>query len=48
MFTHDVPNADLGGNYFLERTGKIRATRHLVSQLNHLGFQVTLQSLEAT
>ncbi|WTI42281.1 hypothetical protein OHA51_00805 [Streptomyces sp. NBC_00589] len=48
MFTHDVPYADLGGNYFLERTGKIRATRRLVSQLNHLGFQVTLQSLEAT
>ncbi|MEU9663851.1 IS110 family transposase [Streptomyces chartreusis] len=48
MFTHDKEYADLGGDYFLERTGKTRATRRLVSQLNHLGYQVTLQPIQAT
>ncbi|RAG83360.1 IS110 family transposase [Streptacidiphilus pinicola] len=48
MFTHDVPYADLGGGYFIERTGKTRATRRLVSQLNHLGYQVSLHPVEAT
>ncbi|MFI8875170.1 IS110 family RNA-guided transposase [Streptomyces sp. NPDC055243] len=47
MLTDDVPHADLGGDYFLERTGKTRATRRLVSQLNQLGYQVTLQPVEA-
>ncbi|MFI8875751.1 hypothetical protein ACIGXX_18150 [Streptomyces sp. NPDC055243] len=47
MLTHDVPHADLGGDYFLERTGKTRATRRLVSQLNQLGYQVSLQPVEA-
>jgi transposase len=47
MFTHNAAYADLGGDYFLERTGKTRATRRLVSQLNHLGYQVTLQPVEA-
>ncbi|QCX82722.1 Transposase IS116/IS110/IS902 family protein (plasmid) [Streptomyces sp. YIM 121038] len=43
MLTGDVPHQDLGGDYFLERTGKTRATRRLVSQLNQLGYQVSLQ-----
>jgi transposase len=43
MFTNDVEYHDLGGDHFLERTGKTRQTRRLVSQLNQLGFQVTLQ-----
>ncbi|WHM40915.1 IS110 family transposase [Streptomyces sp. BPTC-684] len=47
MLTHDVPHADLGGDYFLERTGKTRATRRLVGQLNQLGYQVSLQPIEA-
>jgi transposase len=44
MFTHDTAYADLGGQYFLERTGRARQTRRLVSQLNQLGYQVTLQA----
>ncbi|WP_184927309.1 IS110 family transposase, partial [Streptomyces spectabilis] len=43
MLTHGVPHQDLGGDYFLERTGKTRATRRLISQLNQLGYQVSLQ-----
>ncbi|MEZ0070666.1 transposase [Streptacidiphilus sp. MAP12-20] len=45
MFTDDAEYADLGGDYFLERTGKTRATRRLVSQLNQLGYQVNLQPI---
>ncbi|WP_242484957.1 hypothetical protein [Rhodococcus sp. MS16] len=45
MFTQDTLYRDLGGNYFLERTGKIRATRRLIGQLNHLGYQVTLDPI---
>jgi transposase len=45
MFTHDQDYRDLGGDYFLDHTGKTRATRRLVSQLNHLGFQVTLNPM---
>ncbi|MFC8669909.1 transposase [Streptomyces sp. NPDC057199] len=48
MFTRGIEYADLGGDYFLERTGKTRATRRLVSQLNHLGFQVSLQPVQTT
>ncbi|MFE7122273.1 IS110 family transposase [Streptomyces sp. NPDC057654] len=44
MFTRDAEYADLGGQYFLERTGRARQTRRLVSQLNQLGYQVTLQT----
>ncbi|MEU8974418.1 transposase, partial [Streptomyces monashensis] len=44
MFTHDAEYADLGGHYFIERTGRARQTRRLVSQLNQLGYQVTLQT----
>jgi transposase len=47
MLIHDVEYADLGGQYFLERTGRARQTRRLVSQLNQLGYQVTLQTAEA-
>ncbi len=47
MFTSDVEYHDLGGDYFVERTGKARQTRRLVGQLNQLGFQVTLQPVEA-
>jgi transposase len=46
MFTRDTEYLDLGGDYFIERTGKTRATRRLISQLNHLGYQVTLQPTE--
>ncbi|TDT94152.1 transposase [Streptomyces sp. 846.5] len=45
MFTNDAEYADLGGDYFLERTGKTRATRRLISQLNQLGYQVNLQPI---
>jgi hypothetical protein len=48
MFTHDTNYHDLGGDYFIERTGKTRQTRRLVSQLTQLGYQVTLQPTEAT
>jgi transposase len=44
MFTRDTTYADLGGQYFLERTGRARQTRRLVSQLNQLGYQVTLSA----
>ncbi|HJD81574.1 hypothetical protein [Kitasatospora aureofaciens] len=44
MFTRDTDYADLGGDYFLERTGRARQPRRLVSQLNQLGYQVTLQA----
>jgi hypothetical protein len=46
MLTRDTQDADLGGDYFLERTGKARATRRLISQLNQLGYQVALQPAE--
>jgi transposase len=32
---------------FLERTGKTRATHRLISQLNHLGYQVMLNPIGA-
>ncbi|MFG2704817.1 IS110 family transposase [Streptomyces sp. NPDC048386] len=44
MFTRDAGYADLGGHYFIERTGRARQTRRLVSQLNQLGYQVTLHT----
>ncbi|MER5604368.1 IS110 family transposase [Streptomyces sp. NPDC002265] len=47
MITHDADYHDLGGNYFIQRTGRTRQTRRLVSQLNMLGYQVSLQSTEA-
>jgi transposase len=46
MLSHDVAYADLGGDHFLQRTGRARQTRRLVSQLSQLGFQVTLQTVE--
>jgi transposase len=47
MLTHDAEYHDLGGDYFVQRTGRARQTRRLVSQLNMLGYQVSLQSAEA-
>jgi transposase len=46
MFTNDAEYADLGADYLLQRTGRARQTRRLVSQLNMLGYQVSLQSAE--
>jgi hypothetical protein len=48
MFTRDTPYADLGGQYFIERTGHARQTRRLISQLNQLGYHVTLQTPATT
>lgn len=47
MLTHDADYHDLGGDYFIQRTGRARQTRRLVSQLNMLGYQVSLQSAES-
>ncbi|MEU5894365.1 IS110 family transposase [Streptomyces sp. NPDC047461] len=47
MFTRDAAYADLGGQYFIQRTGRARQTRRLISQLNQLGYHVTLQSTGA-
>ncbi|WP_033329009.1 IS110 family transposase [Streptomyces yerevanensis] len=47
MLTNDAEYRDLGADYFLQRTGRARQTRRLVSQLNMLGYQVSLQSAEA-
>ncbi|WSA72474.1 hypothetical protein OG930_38620 [Streptomyces sp. NBC_01799] len=46
MLTNDAEYTDLGADYFLQRTGRTRQTRRLVSQLNMLGHQVSLQSAE--
>jgi len=48
MFTTDTAYCDLGANYFIERAAKTRATRRLIGQLNHLGYQVTLNPLAVT
>ncbi|WP_371656776.1 MULTISPECIES: hypothetical protein [unclassified Streptomyces] len=48
MFTREIEYADLGGDYFLERAGKTRATCRLGSQLNRLGYQVNLQPVQVT
>ena len=48
MFTNDTTYHDLGANYFIERAGKASATRRLIGQLNHLGYQVTLNPLAVT
>lgn len=47
MLTRDADYHGLGGDYFIQRTGRTRQTRRLVSQLNTLGYQVSLQSTEA-
>ncbi|WP_351232098.1 transposase [Streptomyces sp. NPDC002133] len=46
MLTNDAEYHDLGADYFLQRTGRARRTRRLVSRLNMLGYQVSLQSVE--
>ena len=48
MFTNDTTDHDLDANYFIERAGKACATKRLIGQLNHLGYQVTLNPLAAT
>lgn len=48
MFTTDSPYLDLGGSYFTERADKTRRTRHLITELNQLGFTVQLAPIEAT
>ncbi|WP_331748027.1 IS110 family transposase (plasmid) [Streptomyces chartreusis] len=47
MLTNDVEYAGLGADYLLQRTGRTRQTWRLVSQLNMLGYQVSLQSADA-
>ncbi|MGC5562012.1 hypothetical protein ACPYPG_04105 [Streptomyces sp. FR-108] len=47
MLTNDAEYAALGADYFLQRTGRTRQTRRLVSRLNMLGHQVSLRSAEA-
>ncbi|WP_331752470.1 IS110 family transposase [Streptomyces chartreusis] len=47
MLTNDVEYAGLGADYFLQRTGRTRQTWRLVSQLNMLRYQVSLQSADA-
>ncbi|MGV9454422.1 transposase [Streptomyces sp. NPDC003635] len=44
VFTHDTEHADVTGQYFIERTGRARRPRRLVSQLSQLGDQATLQA----
>ncbi|CAM5659023.1 hypothetical protein [Streptomyces hirsutus] len=46
MLTHDTEYHDLGGDYFIQRTGRARQTRRLISRLNMLGHQVSLPSAE--
>lgn len=47
MLTHNMAYTDLGGDYFLHHTGRARHTRPLVNQLNQLGYQLTLQPVQA-
>ncbi|SNX66613.1 hypothetical protein SAMN06272735_8510 [Streptomyces sp. TLI_55] len=47
ILTNNAEYADLGADHFLQRTGRARQTRRLVSQLNMLGNQVSLQSEES-
>nr|WP_248843338.1 transposase [Streptomyces virginiae] len=47
ILTRDTNYHDLGGDYFIQRTGRTRQIRRLASQLNMLGYQVSLQSVEA-
>ncbi len=42
MITSDTEYRDLGGDYFIERTGKTRVTQRLVGQLSQLGWRVNL------
>jgi transposase len=48
MFSTDMPYQDLTDTYFLDRASKTTATRRLIGQLNHLGYNVTLNPLGAT
>ena len=46
MLTTNSPYHDLGGAYFVQRDPE-RATRRAITQLNQLGFSVTLESAPA-
>ncbi|MEQ4306310.1 IS110 family transposase [Plantactinospora sp. B6F1] len=51
MLTRDLPYHDLGGDYFTERLDPHRKARHarrLLDQLHQLGYQTTIQPIEAT
>jgi hypothetical protein len=45
MITTDSPYHDLGGAYFAQRDPE-RATRRAITQLNQLGFTVTLNPID--
>ncbi|MFE1854094.1 hypothetical protein [Streptomyces sp. NPDC059489] len=47
MLTDHVPYHELGGTYFTRRDPE-RATRRAITQLNQLGYQVTLNPLDTT
>jgi hypothetical protein len=50
MLTRDVAYHDLGADYYTERLnaqGKARQARRLLDQLHQLGYQATLQPIEA-
>ena len=42
MITSDTECRGLGGDFFIERTGKTRVTQRLVTQLSQLGWRVNL------
>ncbi len=44
ILTEMTPYQDLGGDYFIERTGKARRARRLVAELHALGYHVDLTS----
>ncbi|WP_234327967.1 transposase [Streptomyces sp. NRRL F-2664] len=47
MLTTHKPYAELGGSYFTQRDTE-RATRRAITQLNQLGYTVTLNPMETT
>ena len=44
MITDDLDYQDLGSNFFTERLDRQRHTRHLVNQLQQLGYRVQLDA----
>jgi transposase len=47
MLIRDAPYADLGPDHFLHRLNKARTAHRLIGQLNHLGYEVSLQPIGA-
>ncbi len=47
MLAHDASYQDLGGDHFVQRADRTRQARRLISQLNQLGYEVTLNPLQA-